>query len=119
MWVLAAKLPNSDLNFAVDFWGDFFSYFIQGKRPKKIHKRIHREIHQKVSREKFPLDFCRSLLLTKKSRDGDVFVAGEANNAPIAAILRCELCATKLFCCKKGKGHQNRAPGFLEPRVVF
>ena len=24
VWILAAKLPNSDLNFAVDFWVDFF-----------------------------------------------------------------------------------------------
>ena len=31
----AAKLPNSDFNFAVDLWVDFSSRFFQGKRPKK------------------------------------------------------------------------------------
>ena len=28
VWILAAKLPNSDLNFAVDFWVDFFRLFL-------------------------------------------------------------------------------------------
>ena len=28
VWILAAKLPNSDVNFAVDVWVDFFFVFI-------------------------------------------------------------------------------------------
>ena len=34
----AAKLPNSDLNFAVDFLVDFFLLFFQEK-AEKIHKK--------------------------------------------------------------------------------
>ena len=50
VWILSAKLPNSDLNFAVDFWVDFFSCFFQGKRPEKIHQK---------SPAKFTQDFVR------------------------------------------------------------
>ena len=63
VWILAPKLPNSDLKIAVDFWVDFFSYFFQGKRPQKIHQKIHGKIHPGIRSEKFPSDFCRSLLL--------------------------------------------------------
>ena len=35
VWILAAKLPKSDLNFAVDLGVDFFSCLFQGKRPEK------------------------------------------------------------------------------------
>ena len=66
VWILAAKLPNSDLNFAVDFWVDFFLLFVlQRKRPPKIHQKIPRKIHPGLCSEKFPSDFCRSLFLTK------------------------------------------------------
>ena len=34
VWILATKLPNSNLNFAVDFWVDFLLLFFQGKGPK-------------------------------------------------------------------------------------
>ena len=37
VWILVAKLPNSDLNFAVDFLVDFFLLFSKEKGPKKIH----------------------------------------------------------------------------------
>ena len=63
VWILAAKLPNSDLNFAVDFLVDFSSYFFQRKRPEKIHQKIARKIHPGLCSEKFPSDFCRSLFL--------------------------------------------------------
>ena len=64
VWILAAKLPNSDLNFAVDFLVDFSSFFCQGKRPEKIHQKIPRKLHPALCSEKFPSDFCRSLFLT-------------------------------------------------------
>ena len=35
MWILAAKLPNSDLNFAVDFLVDFFLLFFPRKKARK------------------------------------------------------------------------------------
>ena len=38
MWILALKLPSSDLNFAMDYWVDFSSCFFQGERPEKITK---------------------------------------------------------------------------------
>ena len=58
MWILATKLPNSDLNFAVDFWVDFFLLFFQGEWPPKIHSKIHLE-----SSEKIHSDVCISLVL--------------------------------------------------------
>ena len=65
VWILPAKLPNSDLNFAVDFLVDFFLLFSPRKNArKKIHQKIPRKIHPGLCREKFPSDFCRSLLLT-------------------------------------------------------
>ena len=49
--ILAAKLPNSDLNFAVDFWVDFFLLFLsKEKGPKKSTKK---------SPAKFTRDFVR------------------------------------------------------------
>ena len=35
VWILAAKLPNSDLNFAVDFCVDFFVLFFPRKEAQK------------------------------------------------------------------------------------
>ena len=52
MWILAAKLPNSDLNLAVDFYGGFFPpvFFSKEKGPKKSTKK---------SPAKFTQDFVR------------------------------------------------------------
>ena len=57
---LAAKLPNSDLNFFCrGFLGwIFFLLFFQGKRPQKIHQK---NPLPELCLEKFPSDFCRSL----------------------------------------------------------
>ena len=33
VWILAAKLPNSDLNFAVDFQADYFSLLFSQEKP--------------------------------------------------------------------------------------
>ena len=35
VWILAAKLPNSDLKFAVDFLVDFFLLFFPRKKARK------------------------------------------------------------------------------------
>ena len=63
---LAARLPNSDLNFAVDFWVDFILLIFQGQRPKKIHlpKKSTAKFTWKLVR-KNPPDFCRSLFFQK------------------------------------------------------
>ena len=45
MWILAAKLPNSDLNFAVDFLVDF-PLFSKEKGPKKSTKKSPAEFTQ-------------------------------------------------------------------------
>ena len=57
VWILAAKLPNSHLKFAVDFWVDFSSCLFQGKRPKKSNKKST----AKFTREfrKIPLEFLQ------------------------------------------------------------
>ena len=39
MWILAAKPPDSDLNFAVDFWMLFSSFLFHGKGPKNSTKK--------------------------------------------------------------------------------
>ena len=70
MWILAAKLPNSDLNFALDFWVDFlllFSYKEKGpKNPPKNPPqnspgnsvgKIPLRFLQKPCLEKFPPSF--------------------------------------------------------------
>ena len=63
VWIFAAKLPNSALNFAVDCWVDVSSYFFQGEGPKIIHPKLLCKIHLEICLEKFPLDFCRGLIL--------------------------------------------------------
>ena len=60
MWILAAKLPNSDLNFAVDFLVDFF---LLSSPRKSTKKNPQKKIHPELCSEKFPSDFCRSLFL--------------------------------------------------------
>ena len=52
VWILAAKLPNSDLNF-VDFGVDFL-LFLSRKWPRKIHQKIPRKLHPGVCPEMFP-----------------------------------------------------------------
>ena len=61
VWILATKLPNSDLNFAVDFFLLFFPRKKAWKNPPKIPRRIH----PGLCSEKCPSDFCRSLFLKK------------------------------------------------------
>ena len=65
MWILAPKLPNSDLQIAVRFGVDFFLlFFLKGKNArKKVHQKIHGKIHPGMCSEKFPSDFCKSLFL--------------------------------------------------------
>ena len=67
VWILAPKLPNSDLKIAVDFWVVFFLLFFPRKRARKNPpKKNHGKIHPGIRSEKFPSDFCRSLLLTNR-----------------------------------------------------
>ena len=67
VWFLAVKLPNSDLNFAVDFWVDFFLLFFPRKKagknpPKNPPKNSPRNLFGKIPRS----DFCRGLFLTNR-----------------------------------------------------
>ena len=64
VWILAAKVPDADLNFAVDLWVDFFLLFLPRKKgPKKSTKKIPREIHPGLCSEKIPLGFLQKPFL--------------------------------------------------------
>ena len=55
VWILAAKLPNSDFNFAVDFLLECLSSCLfQGKRPEKTTKNPPQNSPRALS-EKIPL----------------------------------------------------------------
>ena len=58
VWTLAAKFPNSDLNFAVEFGrgGDFSLFFSGEKRLKSPLKNPLQS--SPGNSEKFPLQFC-------------------------------------------------------------
>ena len=77
--MLAAKLPNSDLNFAVDFLVDFPLFVILRKKARKNPPKIPRKIHPGLCPEKFPSDFCRSLLLKSGLRELWVWRLGAAS----------------------------------------
>ena len=65
VWILAAKLPNSDLNFAVDFWGGFFPPdFSKEKGLKKSTKKSPAKFTQDFVR-KIPLGFLQKPFLEK------------------------------------------------------
>ena len=53
VWILAAKLLCSDLNFAVDFGVEFFLLFFQGKRPQSNPPPNRAKILQKYSKMNF------------------------------------------------------------------
>ena len=61
-WILAAKLPNSNSNFAGDFWVDFSPVFSKEKDRKNSTKKSPQNSPRSCS-EKFPSDFRRSLFL--------------------------------------------------------
>ena len=64
VWILAAKLPNSDLNFAVDFLCGFFLCFFPKKNaPKKSTKKSPQNSPRNLV-GKIPSDLCRDLLLS-------------------------------------------------------
>ena len=63
VWILAAKLPNSDLNFAVDLYVDLFlpdfpSNKAQTNQPKNPLQNSPGSLFGKI-----PSDFCRGLVL--------------------------------------------------------
>ena len=66
VWILAAKLPNSALSFAVGFGSDISFCFVQGKGPPKKHQKFSRKIRPEICSDKFPSDVCRGLILTEK-----------------------------------------------------
>ena len=63
VWTLATKLPNSDLNFAVDFWVDFIGLFFSNEKgPKKDTKKSPAKFTQEFVR-KIPLGFLQKPFL--------------------------------------------------------
>ena len=78
VWILAAKLPNSDLNFAEDFWVDFLLLSCARKGPKKSTKTSLAKVTRKFFRREIPLvflqkpfleDFCVDFHLVSHSCD--------------------------------------------------
>ena len=67
VWILATKLPNSDLNFAVDFLVDFFLLFFQGKRPAKNPPKNPPQNSPRTLFGKIPLGFLQKPFLDKFS----------------------------------------------------
>ena len=105
MWILAAKLPNSDLKFVVDFWVDFSSCFLPRKKARKHPQKIPREIHLGLCSEKFPSHFCRSLFLRffvgpKKSRKIPAkFPSPKIRDAETTILIK--------FAFRRGSGRGN------------
>ena len=66
VWILAAKLSNSDVKFAVDVWVDLSLQFFQGKRPPNNQQKNPLQSSGNCS-EKFPSDFLRKLSLKELS----------------------------------------------------
>ena len=63
VWILAAKLPNSELNFALDFFGGSFpSNFSKEKGQKKSTKKSPQNSPGTLF-EKFPSDFLQKPFL--------------------------------------------------------
>ena len=70
VWILAAKLPNSDLNFAVDFFVDFFLLFFPRRKARKNPPKNPPQNSPRTLFGKIPLGFlhcCRSLFLKIRS----------------------------------------------------
>ena len=60
MWILAAKLPNTDVKFAADFGVDLFPLvFLQAKTPEKIHPKNPSQDSPGTLFEKIPLGFLQ------------------------------------------------------------
>ena len=69
-----AKLPNSDLNFAVDFWVDFSSCFSKEKGPQKSTAKNPLQNSPGNSVGKIPLGFLQKPFLEKYDSDGPILV---------------------------------------------
>ena len=67
VWILAAKLPNSDLNFAVDFLVDFFLLFFPRKKARKNPPKNPPQNSPGTSFGKIPLGFLQKPSLEKEA----------------------------------------------------
>ena len=74
MWILAAKLPNSDLNFAVDFFGDFCSCFSNEKGPKNPPQKLKHRWSKKpeFKKSKILLGFLKTLGLQQLTSESQL-----------------------------------------------
>ena len=63
MWILAAKLPNSDLNFAVDFLVDFFLLFFPRNNARKNPLKNPPQNSLRTLVGKIPLGFLQKPFL--------------------------------------------------------
>ena len=74
VWILAPKLPNSDLNFAVDFWVDFFLLFFPRKKARKNPPKNPRQNSPGNSVGKIPLGFLQKPSLDKFGKLSGIFL---------------------------------------------
>ena len=65
MWIFAAKLPNSDLKIAVDFWVDFFLLFLPRKKARKNPPKNPPQNSPRTLSRKIPLVFLQTPSLDK------------------------------------------------------
>ena len=72
VWILAAKLPNSDLNFAVDFSVDFFLLLFPRKKARKKSTKHPPQNSPKTLTMfgKIPLGFLHKPFLDKYPQSG-------------------------------------------------
>ena len=63
MWILAARLPNSELNFAVDFRVDFFLLFFPRKKARKNPPKKPPQNSPGTLFRKIPLGFLQKPFL--------------------------------------------------------
>ena len=107
MWTLAAKLPNSDLNFSVDSWWSFCSFFSEGKGPQNPPRNSARHwfgtiplgFLQKHSLEKFWTHQKDLRAWEKKGKkrthihEGILGIEMGVPNRPVLATKKLSLCA--------------------------
>ena len=63
VWILAARLPNSDLNFSADFLLDFFLLFFPRKKARKNPQKNPPHNSPRTLLGKIPLGFLQKPFL--------------------------------------------------------
>ena len=81
MWILVAKLPNSDLNFAVYFWVDFCLLFFPRKKARKNPPKNPPQNLPRTLFGKMPLGFLQKPFLENEGVHDTGLAKHERRNA--------------------------------------